>query len=1477
MKRSGKKKSEFVEDAAAEGEDEIEDEDEDEEQLANRLEDEKRKERELEMKRREKKQKKKDGDEVEDDDEEDDDDDEDDEEEDDEEDEEDDDGFVERDEVEDDLDLETYRVIDAEMVARKKRRRPKTDVVARGDRGILKRQKKIEKYREDHEAHYRRNEPVEESEEIVQESAYEETYPPEVIERRKARLEAYQDIFGKEFMTQQAMDDGIDDADEVNYHESEDDEDEDDEEVAGERLEEAIHDNVIEEDGRGARTRSRHEEELLSILKGSFGGEDAKLLDELNGESLRTLESFRMATKEDLRSMYCTPRDLLIVQRDIPERLQEYGILVASTREDVAAEAKWVYHEGRERFGGLDEFPIVQEWIRNVLHMILFEFFEVNFIFYFRRERIGRLLLDELWMILELHQKYVKVRAIVSRVRKLAERLNDSERMAVEVLVRNVPSENEAVDALNYVKYLLTLRKRRQEWGMSEGDRKVDEAQAALEMKDSFGLTIAEYAENLENRVFRHIVDTPEHNYEDHMIDISNRYNIPYGRVTVVSGKVPTYAAIEMCMHPVFRAALRDAYLRKAYFSTKPTKLGKRVIVPGHVYSSVKWVKEKPIAAIMNHSDEQMTFLLMIAAEKQKLIEISLRLTEHAVQSIMEEDICIRYFQSSNTDEHAKMWNQRRLGLIREALDESLSRMKKHIILEVQAKCEEIACLKCQEVLFEKWLLSNPPNDDNNVVAVASGAQQGDLMAFVCLAPTGELISVEYCDGFQRGQKFSDFETSVLGKLQAFANEHRARYYVLGAEREEIRHIYNVLARINYDIVYAPMDLARIYAQSKRGIREFEQYSTTVRKAVSLGRLFLDPVREVCGLWNPENDIKKLMLHPTQKHVAWATLEKKLSIVVCDRVAKIGIDWRRVKELPHHTFVLQFVCGFGKRKAYYCLNKMESQLNERLRRIPCLKEGGNVWYNAIGFLRMNFSDPHAAMRDIGGHGGLDGTRIHPESFLIVGALGSLYQQPARDEDVEDEDDDPLKLLARLQEKIHPDFCHDVTEYVEHRAELIRRSHEWVQKHEKLIQTEMVHRHFSTQLLHDKLDEADAVVREHLGESKYHTLLEMAKQIQNPWGVSQEPRDLRGKDLMIMSPKDVFHAITGLDREQMCKLGLVCFRITRIHEDDVLTEMGKYCIFGVVSGANVRVRVSNRSLGYVKPSDVHGSLLERGVKPNAVVVGVILEIDYEHFSCDASLDPEEVSSRREAIKKKNEQSMDESGKEEEIKIEQHKKIQKRQIGHPFFQNFAKVEAAEYLRSQPEGTIVIHPSEKGNDWLSFSVAFWEEVLTFDVREKDKPNPMGLGTRLFVRPLGRRDMTAWEEYEDLDEICESFVTPILEYSQAVREHVFFVGGDNLSLENDVRRRHDKAPRQLVYRVGRTPGKPGTFTIAHMASKRVQRVNFTVTHEGYVFRKELFQDINAVLEKFENWLLDAIRKARDMRENIRKGTGRFSSGPSG
>jgi transcriptional accessory protein Tex/SPT6 len=95
----------------------------------------------------------------------------------------------------------------------------------------------------------------------------------------------------------------------------------------------------------------------------------------------------------------------------------------------------------------------------------------------------------------------------------------------------------------------------------------------------------------------------------------------------------------------------------------------------------------------------------------------------------------------------------------------------------------------------------------------------------------------------------------------------------------------------------------------------------SVLEAISMARYERNPLVETLSLWSDnvqQNGIISMNLHPFQSFINQRKLKDALEFVAIEAVNLVGVDINEILKLKEDTCrkVLQFVCGFGPRKAF---------------------------------------------------------------------------------------------------------------------------------------------------------------------------------------------------------------------------------------------------------------------------------------------------------------------------------------------------------------------------------------------------------------------------------------------------------------------------------------------------------------------------------------------------------------------------------
>jgi len=170
---------------------------------------------------------------------------------------------------------------------------------------------------------------------------------------------------------------------------------------------------------------------------------------------------------------------------------------------------------------------------------------------------------------------------------------------------------------------------------------------------------------------------------------------------------------------------------------------------------------------------------------------------------------------------------------------------------------------------------------------------------------------------------------------------------------------------------------ASVYSASEAAREEFPNEDVTVRGSVSIGRRLMDPLAELVKI-----DPKSIGVGQYQHDVNQVRLKEKLDQTVESCVNLVGVN---LNTASRH--LLRYVSGIGDTIAKNIVDYREEigrfESRSQLKKVPRL--GEKAFEQCAGFLRIT-----------GGKNPLDGSAVHPESYMVVeqiaGELGVKVQE-----------------------------------------------------------------------------------------------------------------------------------------------------------------------------------------------------------------------------------------------------------------------------------------------------------------------------------------------------------------------------------------------------------------------------------------------------------------------------------------------------
>lgn len=189
------------------------------------------------------------------------------------------------------------------------------------------------------------------------------------------------------------------------------------------------------------------------------------------------------------------------------------------------------------------------------------------------------------------------------------------------------------------------------------------------------------------------------------------------------------------------------------------------------------------------------------------------------------------------------------------------------------------------------------------------------------------------------------------------------------ASRESEQVIVDMLKEIKEPVQYVITNEAgaSVYSASKLATEEFPNFDVGQRSAASIARRLQDPLAELVKI-----DPKSIGVGQYQHDMNQKKLGEALSAVVEDCVNKVGVDLNTAS-----VSLLEYVSGVSKALAKNIVAYREEngsfQSRKELLKVP--KLGPKAYEQCAGFMRIH-----------GAKNPLDGTSVHPESYMAAEKL-----------------------------------------------------------------------------------------------------------------------------------------------------------------------------------------------------------------------------------------------------------------------------------------------------------------------------------------------------------------------------------------------------------------------------------------------------------------------------------------------------------
>eukprot|EP00262_Sarcandra_glabra_P014899 TRINITY_DN4473_c0_g1_i2.p1 TRINITY_DN4473_c0_g1~~TRINITY_DN4473_c0_g1_i2.p1 ORF type:complete len:753 (+),score=190.91 TRINITY_DN4473_c0_g1_i2:235-2259(+) len=210
--------------------------------------------------------------------------------------------------------------------------------------------------------------------------------------------------------------------------------------------------------------------------------------------------------------------------------------------------------------------------------------------------------------------------------------------------------------------------------------------------------------------------------------------------------------------------------------------------------------------------------------------------------------------------------------------------------------------------------------------------------------------------------------------------------------------------------------------------------------------------------------------------------------------------------------------------------------------------------------------------------------------------------------------------------------------------------------------------------------------------------------------------------------------------------------------------------------------------------------------------------------------------------------------EQEKVRKEKELAKklfkpRMIVHPRFQNLTADEAMEFLSDKDPGESIIRPSSRGPSYLTLTLKVYDGVYAHkDIIEGGKDHK---DITSLLR-LGKTLKIGEDTFEDLDEVMDRYVDPLVAYLKAMLGYRKFKKGTKTEIDDILRVEKSDYPMRIVYCFGISHEHPGTFILSYIRSTNPHHEYIGLYPKGFKFRKRIFESIDRLVSHFQKHIDD-------------------------
>lgn len=286
-------------------------------------------------------------------------------------------------------------------------------------------------------------------------------------------------------------------------------------------------------------------------------------------------------------------------------------------------------------------------------------------------------------------------------------------------------------------------------------------------------------------------------------------------------------------------------------------------------------------------------------------------------------------------------------------------------------------------------LLLQPPVRDKVTLGLDPGYRTGCKVAVV--DGTGKVLDTDVIFPVPPHEKIEESKATI----KRLVKKYNVDVISIGngtAGKETEIFVADLLKELDRPVSYAVVSEAgaSVYSASPLAAEEFPDFDLTKRSAISIARRLQDPLAELIKI-----DPKSIGVGQYQHDMDKKRLDAVLGGVLEDCVNSVGVDLNTAS-----AYLLKYVAGLnsGTAKNIVTYREENGKFTERKQLLKVPKLGAKAFEQCAGFLRIT-----------DGKNIFDNTAVHPESYGGAEKLLSLFNYTAKDVQLGNIKDLPVKI------------------------------------------------------------------------------------------------------------------------------------------------------------------------------------------------------------------------------------------------------------------------------------------------------------------------------------------------------------------------------------------------------------------------------------------------------------------------------------